>query len=171
MIHWTLGIILVVYSLYNLFFRLSKDGIREGWAYLFGFFGGCLGGALSATGPPVIVYTSLQRWSKDRIKVTLQGFFIFFGLMVVFAHAISGVTTVAILRLYGISLPVLILGTYVGSYFYGIIGEQWYRRVMFIVGGLYNLQGDVGNSDPNSHRLCSWGRPRSWCPRSSFPPA
>lgn len=133
MIHWTLGIILVSYSMHNLFFKSSKSGIREGWAYLFGFFGGCLGGALSASGPAVIVYTSLQSWSKDKIKVTLQGFFIVSGLMVVFAHAVSGVTTVAVLRFFGISLPVLILGTYVGAYFYGMVGEQWYKRVMFIV--------------------------------------
>jgi len=133
MIHRILGIILVVYSLYSLFFKSSKGGIREGWAYLFGFFGGCLGGALSASGPPVIIYTSLQPWSKDTIKVTLQGFFIVSGLMVVSAHAISGVTTVAVLRFFGISLPVLILGTYMGGYFYGMIGEQWYKRVIFVL--------------------------------------
>jgi uncharacterized membrane protein YfcA len=136
MIHWTLGIILLLYSMHSLFFKSSKSGIREGWAYLFGFFGGCLGGALSATGPPVIVYTSLQSWSKDTIKVTLQGFFIVSGLMVVLAHAVNGVTTAAVLRLFGISLPVLIVGTYVGAYFYGMMGEQWYKKVMFILLGL-----------------------------------
>jgi uncharacterized membrane protein YfcA len=25
------------------------------------------------------------------------------------------------------------LGTYVGSYFYGMIEEQWYRRMVFIL--------------------------------------
>jgi len=132
-IHWTLGIILVSYSMYSFFSKPSKGGISEGWAYLFGLFGGCLGGALGASGPPVIVYTSLQSWSKDKIKVTLQGFFIVSGLMVVSAHAISGLTTVAVLRFYGVSLIFLILGTYVGSYLYGMIGEQWYKKIMFIV--------------------------------------
>ena len=133
MIQWILGIILISYSMYSLFFKSSRSGIREGWAYLFGFFGGCLGGTLSASGPPVIVYTSLQPWSKDRIKVTLQGFFILSSLMVVFAHAVSGMTTLVVLRIFGISLPILILGTYVGAYFYGMIGGEGYRRVMFIL--------------------------------------
>ncbi|NIS61361.1 MAG: hypothetical protein GTO13_11895 [Proteobacteria bacterium] len=53
--------------------------------------------------------------------------------MVVFAHAISGVTTGAVLRFFGISLPALILGTYVGAYFYGMIGEQWYKKVVFVL--------------------------------------
>jgi uncharacterized membrane protein YfcA len=130
---WVLGVFLVAYSLYGLFFKSWRGNMRERWGYLFGFFGGCLGGAFGASGPAVIVYTSLQAWSKDTIKVTLQGFFVFSGLMVVSAHAMSGVTTVTILRFFVISLPTLIFGTYIGSYCYGMIGEQWYRKVMFIL--------------------------------------
>ena len=88
----------------------------------------------------MIVYTSLQSWSKDTIKVTLQVFFVIAGLMVIFGHAITGITTAAVLRLFGISVPAMVLGTYVGSYFYGMIEEQWYRRMVLIfialLGGL-----------------------------------
>jgi uncharacterized membrane protein YfcA len=132
-IQYILGIILISYSLYSLFFRTLGSGIGERWGYVFGFLAGCLGGALGASGPPVIVYTSLQSWSKDKIKVTLQGFFVIAGLMVIFGHAISGVTTAVVLRLFGISVPAMVLGTYVGSYFYGMIEEQWYRRMVFIL--------------------------------------
>jgi uncharacterized membrane protein YfcA len=130
---WVLGVFLVAYSLYGLFSKAWRGNMRESWGYLFGFFGGCFGGAFAASGPAVIVYTSLQGWNKDTIKVTLQGFFVFSGLMVVSGHAISGVTTWAVVRLYLGSLPALILGTYVGSYCYGMIGEQGYRKVMFIL--------------------------------------
>jgi len=133
MIQYTLGIILISYSLYSLFFRTLRSGTGERWGYVFGFLAGCLGGALGASGPPVIVYTSLQSWSKDKIKVTLQGFFVIAGLMVIFGHAISGITTAVVLRLFGISVPAMVLGTYVGSYFYGMIEEQWYRRMVFIL--------------------------------------
>ena len=33
------------------------------WGYLAGFFAGCLGGAFSTSGPPVVIYTSVQKWS------------------------------------------------------------------------------------------------------------
>ncbi|MCK5551998.1 MAG: sulfite exporter TauE/SafE family protein, partial [Deltaproteobacteria bacterium] len=33
MIQWILGIILISYSMYSLFFKSSRSGIREGWAY------------------------------------------------------------------------------------------------------------------------------------------
>lgn len=133
MIQWILGIMLISYSLYSLFFRSTNKGIREGWAYLFGFFSGCLGGALSASGPAVIVYTSLQAWSKDKIKVTLQGFFMVSGMVVIFFHALSGLTTVTVLRFFLVSLPLLFLGTYTGSFFYGKIKEEDYKRVMLIL--------------------------------------
>jgi len=133
LIQWILGIILITYSLYSIFFRSTNKQMGEGWSYLFGFFSGCLGGALSAGGPPVIVYMSLQTWTKDTIKVTLQGFFLASGAIVVFFQALSGLTTIAVLRYFLVSLPLMFLGTYTGSIFYGKIREEHYKRLMLIL--------------------------------------
>ena len=132
-IHIILGTILITYSLYSLFGKTSLKSIREEWAYFFGFLGGCMGGAFSASGPPVIVYTSLSSWSKDQIKVTLQGYFILSGFFVIAGQAAGGLTTIAVLRLFGASIPMLALGTYVGSIFYGMIPEKGYRRIILIL--------------------------------------
>jgi uncharacterized membrane protein YfcA len=128
-----LGIILIGYALYSLFLRSDHKGIHARWAYLFGFLAGCLGGAFSATGPAVIVYTSLQPWNKDKIKVTLQVFFFVSGMTVVFFHALSGLTSLAVLRFFTVSLPMLIAGTYVGSFFYGKVHEEGYRKIVLIL--------------------------------------
>jgi len=133
LIQWILGIILIAYSLYSLFFRSTNKQMRKGWGYLFGFFSGCLGGGLSAAGPPVIVYMSLQTWSKDSIKATLQGFFLASGAIVVFFQAMSGITTTIVLRYFLVSLPLMFLGTYTGSIFYGKIREEQYKKVMLIL--------------------------------------
>jgi len=132
-IHWMLGSMLVVYSLYSLIFRSNKTALKEKWAYLFGFLGGCLGGAFSAAGPPVIVYTSLCAWSKDQIKVTLQGYFMIAGMVVVLVHAANGLTTLPVVRLFAAGLPMLFLGTHIGGRFYGRINETAYRRVMMVL--------------------------------------
>lgn len=134
-----LGLILVFYAVYSLFFRAAGTRIRERWAYLFGFSAGCLGGALSAAGPPVIVYTSLQDWTKDQIKVTIQGFYLVSGFFVVSLHALTGLTTLPVIRYYGVALPVLLLGTYFGSLFYGSIKEEHYRRVILILLALLGI--------------------------------
>ena len=134
LIQLILGIILIIYSLYSLFYRLHRSkGIKETWAYLFGFLSGCLGGALSASGPAVIVYTSLQAWSKNTIKVTLQGFFLASGFTVVLFHALSGLTTPVVLRYLMASIPFLLLGTYTGTLFYGKIKEEDYKRVVLVL--------------------------------------
>jgi len=114
---------------------LSLQGIRARWAYLYGFLAGCLGGALSASGPPVIIYTSLQPWSKDQIKVTLQGYFLVSGFIVVLFQAASGFTTWAVMKLFILSLPAVIIGTLVGSHFYGMIREEGYRKILLILLG------------------------------------
>lgn len=132
-IHWVLGVILIAYSLYSLLLRSSAKVIRKWWAYPFGFLSGCFGGTLGAAGPPVIVYTSLRAWNKDQIKVTLQGFFLMVGLAIVLFHALSGLTTFTVLCFYGLALPSLILGTYVGSLFYGIIQEESYRKIILVL--------------------------------------
>jgi uncharacterized membrane protein YfcA len=127
------GVTLILFSLYSLFIKAPGRTIGERWAPFFGFLGGCLGGAITATGPPVIVYTSLQQWSKDTIKATLQGFFFFSGILVVLSHAISGLTTATVIRFFIVSLPLLIVGTYTGSFFYGMVEEEGYKRIIFIL--------------------------------------
>lgn len=129
----TIGVILFSYSLFGLFFKPVIWELKRAGIYLVGFMAGCLGGALGAAGPPVIVYTSLQPWSKDTIKVTLQGFFLASGIVVVGLHAMNGLTTGLVLRYFLASLPALVLGTYVGSFFYGRIEESTYRRIMYIL--------------------------------------
>jgi len=55
------------------------------------------------------------------------------GVAVIFFHALSGLTTVKVLRFFLVSLPLLFLGTYTGSFFYGKIKEEDYKRVMLIL--------------------------------------
>ncbi|MBW2204837.1 MAG: sulfite exporter TauE/SafE family protein [Deltaproteobacteria bacterium] len=128
-----LGIILVTFSIYSLFLKSFNRGLREGWAYVFGFFGGCIGGALSAAGLSAIVYTSLQTWGKDKIKATLQGFLLASHLVIVILQAVNGLITTIVLWYLLVSLPTLILGTYVGALFYGRINEDFYKKTMLIL--------------------------------------
>jgi len=130
LIHVVLGVTLISYSIYSFFFKQFEKEIKDWWAYLFGFLSGCLDGALSSGGPPAIVYTSMKSWSKDKVKVTLQGYFLLVESMTVIFHAISGLTTLAVVRFFIISMPVLIMGTYVGSFLYGKLNDEIYKRII-----------------------------------------
>jgi len=124
-----LGITLILFSVYSFIFQGKSFKIKEFWAYLFGFLSGYLGGAIGAGGPPVIVYTSLQSWSKDLIKVTLQGYFILAGIFVLFGHGLIGLINISVLKLYLFALPALAIGTYIGSRFYKATREEIYRKL------------------------------------------
>lgn len=131
-----LGSLLLAYSLYSLVSRRLPRGTRERWAYIFGFLGGCIGGAFSASGPVVIVYTSLQDWPKDRLKASLQGIFFVLDMIVLLFYLMNGFITPVVLKYFGVSFPALIFGTLVGSLFYGRINDVQYRKVMFVLLGL-----------------------------------
>ena len=125
-----LGVVLLAYALYGLLCKLPIGKWSGRWAYVFGFLAGGLGGAISASGPPVIVYTSLQAWTKDQIKVTLQGFFVVSGLLIGVFHAAGGLTTHRVIVLFLVTIPTLLAGTWTGSLLYGRFREEGYRRVM-----------------------------------------
>jgi uncharacterized membrane protein YfcA len=130
-----LGLVLVTYAVYGLLFRLPVGRVGGLWAYLFGFLAGGLGGAISASGPSVIVYTSLQAWTKDQIKVTLQGFFIISGLLIGAFHAVNGLITESVISNFFVTIPMLLAGTWIGSRLYGKFKEEGYRRVMLVLLG------------------------------------
>jgi len=131
-IQWALGLILILYSLYGLFAKRSTGGIHPRWAYPFGFISGAMAGVLSAAAPPIVVYMTLQSWEKDKIKASLQGFFIVSGTVVAVVHALTGLTTSYTLKLFAFSAPPLLLGTYLGSLLYGRLNEGQYRKVMLV---------------------------------------
>lgn len=138
-IQWIVGGFLIVYALFTLFFRPAMRVTGAGWAYVSGFLAGCLGGAISASGPPVIVYTSLQPWSKDQIKVTLQGFFVISGVVVVLSQTLGGLVTGTVLWYFLVTLPLLLAGTWTGSLLYGRIREEGYRKILLTLLALLGL--------------------------------
>ncbi|MBW2118168.1 MAG: sulfite exporter TauE/SafE family protein [Deltaproteobacteria bacterium] len=132
-LRFILGIVLISYSIYSLFFEMSRwniKNIRKVWAYLFGFFSGGLGGSIGASGPPVLIYTSSQQWNKDKIKVSVQGFFLISNLMTIISHAYVGLITTTVLKFFIFSLPTFVFGVYVGSRFYGTIKDETYKQII-----------------------------------------
>ena len=128
-----LGLTLIAYTSYALSARKKPKNTFVRWSYLFGLLSGFLGGAIGASGPPIIVYTSLQDWSKDTIKVTIQGYFILSGLLLIGGQALTGLITAEVFKLFFAALPAVACGTFVGSIFYAKAREEDYRKVILIV--------------------------------------
>ncbi len=86
------------------------------WAWPFGLLSGVLGGALNATGPPVVVYAAGRAWSPAVTRATLQGFFLPISVLITGSHAAAGLWSKEQLLLAGASVPGLVLAVIVGRW-------------------------------------------------------
>jgi len=145
-----LGVILIAYSLFSLSRRRPAWRLSPAWGPLAGFTTGLIGAALSAGGPPAIVYTTLTGWGKDDIKATLSGFFTFTGASIALAHWLTGLTTGVVLRYWLIGLPAVVAGVLVGARVYDRIDGRRYLRLVLLclfVMGLFFLLPMSGTAD------------------------
>eukprot|EP01079_Euglenida_sp_SAG-EU17-18_P002861 gene2861-3456_t len=63
------------------------------WVWPFGLVSGILGGAINATGPPVVVYSSGRAWSPAVARAAFQGFFLPISIAITGTNAASGLWT------------------------------------------------------------------------------
>lgn len=129
-----LGAVLILYSLQALLLRRGpKEGIGPRGGVLLGAVSGVLGGAMNVAGPPAVIYTASQKWTKEEIHVTLQLYFLLAGVMITSGHAISGLTTAATLRMYGALLPACLAGCGAGYALHRRVGRDLYRRLVYLL--------------------------------------
>ncbi len=131
LIQSSLGILLIVYSLYNLYSTPHPRNLNRSWSYVAGFMSGAIGAAFSAGGPPTIIYATLNNWKKDTIKATLSGFFLFNSYLIAVFHAVNGLTTIDVFTQFMISAPFVLLGTVLGTICYGKIPRERYLQIIF----------------------------------------
>lgn len=139
-----LGVFLVSYSMYNLFYSPRQLNPTRVWAYFAGFLTGAITAALSAGGPPTIIYTTLTDWDKNVIKATLSGFFAINGYFALVAQAASGIFTLSLLKIFVITIPCVLLGTALGSKFSDRVNRQTYLRIVYLFLAVMGIMMSVG---------------------------
>jgi hypothetical protein len=83
-------------------------------AWLFGVTAGVLGGAYGMNGPPLGVYGTLRRWSPERFRATLQGYFLPASVIGMLGYWTAGLWTPTVSRYYLLSLPTVLLAIPLG---------------------------------------------------------
>ncbi len=71
---------------------------RLAWLLGFGFCSGVLGGAYNMNGPPLVVYGMMRRWSRERFRATLQGYFLPASLVGLCGYWAAGLWVSAVTR-------------------------------------------------------------------------
>lgn len=109
-----LACVIIAFSTYSLLSTRQRELKDDKFAWLFGFSAGVLGGAYGMNGPPLVIYGSLRRWSPQHFRATLQGYFLPASLAVLAGYQFSGLWTSEVNRFYLLSLPVVLLATFLG---------------------------------------------------------
>lgn len=128
-----LGLFLIVFGLLQLLHLELPKPDGKGWAYGFGFIAGILGSAYNVNGPPIVTYAALCRWSPEKTRATLQGYFFPAGLMIVISHAFSGLITLEVLQLYIVVMPAILFATFLGDKIQQKMSSQRFETLLFLL--------------------------------------
>ena len=109
-----LAVVIVVFSAYSLLGGRKRELVDDRFAWLFGLGAGVLGGAYGMNGPPLVVYGSLRGWSPQHFRATLQGYFLPASLAGLLGYRIAGLWTPTVTRFYLLSLPAILVATFLG---------------------------------------------------------
>lgn len=134
-----LGAIIIAFSIYLLTGKQLKELKTDRFAWLFGcgLIAGILGGAYGINGPPLVIYGAKRRWSAQRFRATLQGYFLIASMIGVIGYWFTGLLVPAVFHYYLLSLPVLLPAVFLGRVInHCLHGESFFRYVYFVLLGI-----------------------------------
>ena len=132
-INLSLGIMLVLFCAWSLTGRRSFRLTSPAWAWPFGFGAGLMGGAVTATGPPIVLYSTTQEWAPEQRRATMQGFFLPNGILVLVSHFMADLWTPEVVRTYVLTIPVCLLALPVGGWVARSMSQSRFEFFTFLV--------------------------------------
>ena len=145
-----LAAVIIAFSAQALLSGVHRELKSDKFAWLFGFSAGVLGGAYGMNGPPLVIYGSLRRWSPQHFRATLQGYFLPASLAGLWGYRLAGLWTPAVNRFYLLSLPLVILATFLGRAINRRLDSHRFVRYVHIglilVGIVLLLQAATGHA-------------------------
>ena len=103
------------------------------WGIGAGLLAGMTGGAVGMPGPPVVLYSTTQGWSRQTIKANLQVFFFVNQVVILAGYWWAGLLTREVWRLSAsFALPAA-AGTALGILLFTRVDHARFRRVVFAV--------------------------------------
>jgi uncharacterized membrane protein YfcA len=130
----TMGILLVLYSLYGLIrpaFKPVEGGVPAELGV--GVVNGLIGGLTGLGGIAVTIWSQLRGGQKDAQRAIFQPVMFSTFAMTAISLAFVGAYTLDTMKLYALALPALILGTWCGLKLYGRLDDAAFRRVILIL--------------------------------------
>ena len=100
-----LACVIIAFSTHALISRRRPVLNDDRHAWMFGLGAGVLGGAYAMSGPPLVMYGAMRRWSPRHFRATLQGYFLPASAVVMGGYWLADLWTADVTRLYLLALP------------------------------------------------------------------
>jgi uncharacterized membrane protein YfcA len=128
------GALLVLYAIYNLVrppIKPLKIGVPADIAI--GISNGLLGGLTGLGGVISTISCQLRGWSKDKQRAVFQPVLFAAFVIISISQLVAGSYTVDTVKLYGIGLPFMIAGIWIGFKLYGAINDETFRKTVLML--------------------------------------
>ena len=127
-----LGILLILFGLYNLIHPRLTVLKSDWWDYYFGVASGLLGGAYNIKGPPIVLMGTLRQWPMNGFRASMQLLSLPLAIMILVGHGIGGFWTMTVLELFLYSLPAVFLGIWLGGKINRNLSPEKYKKYIYV---------------------------------------
>lgn len=128
-----LAIFLLFFSIYCLWggerLRLQSD--RAIWLCVCGFFAGIVGQAYGMSGPPLVIYAALRRWTAGRFRSTGQAFFLPTSFIIMAGYWLIGDLDWTVTSYFLYSLPASIVAVLIGRAMNRRLQKHSFHRYLY----------------------------------------
>jgi uncharacterized membrane protein YfcA len=130
----TIGVLLVLYSLYNLI-RPAVKPVQGGTStdLCLGVANGLIGGLTGLGGIAVTIWCQLRGGAKDAQRGVFQPVMFATFVMSAISLAVARAFDVETLKLYALALPALIVGIWCGLSLYGKLNDAAFRKMILLL--------------------------------------
>lgn len=128
-----LGVFIILFAIYTLAnIAPTQIGSRL-WAIPAGSLGGLIGTLFGTGGPFYVIYLKLLGLEKSDFRATFAMIFLLDGAGRLTGYLATGFYTLDVLLLVAASLPVMMIGMYIGGHVHVNISQQAFQRAISLV--------------------------------------
>jgi len=128
------GVLLALYAIWSLARPpLGPFGIGAPADMAIGIANGLLGGLTGLGGVISTISCQLRGWSKDKQRAVFQPVLFAAFVIISISQLVAGSYTAETIKLYGIGLPFMVAGIWIGFKLYGTINDEAFRKAVLIL--------------------------------------
>lgn len=128
-----LGIFILLFALYNLFYPKPAHEGSKLWAIPAGTLGGMVGTLFGTGGPLYVIYLQLRQLDKSTFRATVASIFMLDGGIRVIGFIVSGFFIHETLLLAALGLPIMGLAMYLGGHLHTNISQNTFHRAIGVL--------------------------------------